>query len=188
MWWFEHRSTVSRIAGLATTLALASLLTGCFEPLYGAKTLTGSPALQQRFATIGILPIPASNGTPLARIAVELQNDLAFDFTGGGGQTGKTHELRIIVSQQTQQVIVDVTTARPDMQQFGLSATYTLTEVATGKVAVTGSAFARVSYDTPGQQQRFASARGQRDAETRAAKVISDNIKGRLASYFTAGT
>ena len=73
------------------------------------------------------------------------------------------------------------------MQQFGLNASYTLTEVATGKVVVTGSAFARVSFDNPGQQQRFANARGQRDAETRAAKVISDSIKGRLASYFVAG-
>jgi len=27
-----------------------------------------------------------------------------------------------------------------------------------------------------------------RDAETRAAKVIADNIRSRLASYFIAGT
>jgi LPS-assembly lipoprotein len=52
---------------------------------------------------------------------------------------------------------------------------------------MTGQAFARVSYDNPGQQQRFANARGQRDAENRAAKVISDSIKSRLASYFAAG-
>jgi hypothetical protein len=30
--------------------------------------------------------------------------------------------------------------------------------------------------------------RGLRDAETRAAKVIAENIKSRLASYFVAGT
>ena len=59
------------------------------------------------------------------------------------------------------------------MQQFGINATYTLVEVATGKAVVTGQTFARVSYDNPGQQQRFANARGQRDAENRAAKVIS---------------
>ena len=74
------------------------------------------------------------------------------------------------------------------MQQFGINATYSLVEIATGKSVVTGQTFARVSYDNPGQQQRFANARGQRDAENRAAKVISDNIKSRLASYFTAGT
>jgi hypothetical protein len=30
--------------------------------------------------------------------------------------------------------------------------------------------------------------RGLRDAETRAAKVIADNIRARLVSYFAAGT
>jgi LPS-assembly lipoprotein len=63
-----------------------------------------------------------------------------------------------------------------------------LTEIATGKVVVTGTTFARVSYDIPGQQQRFARQRGLRDAESRAAKVIADNIRSRLASYFVAGT
>jgi LPS-assembly lipoprotein len=171
----------------AVLWALCAPLAGCFEPMYAQKTLTGGPALQQRFASIGIVPISASTGTSQARVAVEVQNDLAYDFTGGGGLAPKAFVLKITLTQQVQQVIVDITTARPDMQQFGLNASYTLTEVATGKVVVTGSAFARVSFDNPGQQQRFANARGQRDAETRAAKVISDSIKGRLASYFVAG-
>lgn len=188
MWWLEPPSTVSRIAAPAAALALALLLTGCFEPMYGEKTLAGGPGLRDRFSSIGIMPISASSGTPAARIAVEVQNNLAFDFTGGGAQIGKTHQLTVNISSQNQQVIVDITTARPDMQQFGLNASYSLAEVATGKVVVTGSTFARVSYDNPGQQQRFSNARGQRDAENRAAKVISENIKGRLASYFAAGT
>ncbi len=36
--------------------------------------------------------------------------------------------------------------------------------------------------------KRFARARGLRDAEDRAAKVIADNIRSRIASYFVAGT
>jgi len=58
----------------------------------------------------------------------------------------------------------------------------------TGKKVVTGQTFSRVSYDIPGQQQRFAGDRGLRDAENRAAKVIAENIRSRLASYFAAGT
>ena len=85
-------------------------------------------------------------------------------------------------------VIVDINTSRPDIENFGLTATYTLTEVATGRIVVTGQTFSRVSYDIPGQQQRFARLRGLRDAESRAAKVIADNIRNRLASYFIAGT
>ena len=188
MWWPEPRLTVSRFAPLATALALAGLLGGCFEPMYGEKTLAGGPGLTQRLRTISIEPIRAASGTPTARIAVELQNDLNYDLTGGAGQTSKTHQLNISLSTQNQQVIVDINTARPDVQQFGINVSYTLVEIATGKPVVSGTTFARVSYDNPGQQQRFANARGQRDAENRAAKVISDNIKARLASYFAAGT
>jgi len=188
MWWPKPRSTVSRFAPLATALALAGLLGGCFEPLYGEKTLAGGPGLNQRLRAVAIDTIRAPSGTPNARIAVELQNDLNYDLTGGTGQTGKTHQLTINLTTQNQQVIVDLTTARPDVQQFGINVSYVMTEIATGKAVVSGSTFARVSYDNHGQQQRFANARGQRDAENRAAKVISDNIKARLASYFAAGT
>src|SRR3954453_20670773 len=188
MWWPKLRPTVSRFAALATALALAGLLGGCFEPMYGEKTLAGGPGLNQRFRSIAIEPIRAASGTPNARIAVELQNDLNYDFTGGAGQTGKTHQLTMTLTTQNQQVIVDITTARPDVQQFGINVNYTLTEIATGKPVVTGSTFSRVSYDNPGQQQRFANARGHGDAENRAAKVISEAIKARLASYFAAGT
>jgi LPS-assembly lipoprotein len=53
---------------------------------------------------------------------------------------------------------------------------------------MTGSTFARVSYDIPGQLQRFARARAFRDAEDRAAQEIAENIQTRLASFFVAGT
>ena len=85
-------------------------------------------------------------------------------------------------------IIVDVHTSRPDIENYGINASYSLTEIATAKVVVTGQTFARVSYDIPGQAQRFARLRGLRDAETRAAKVIADNVRSRLASYFIAGT
>ena len=73
-------------------------------------------------------------------------------------------------------------------ENYGINATYSLIEIATAKVVVTGQTFARVSYDIPGQAQRFARLRGLRDAETRAAKVIAENVRSRFASYFIAGT
>jgi LPS-assembly lipoprotein len=45
-----------------------------------------------------------------------------------------------------------------------------------------------VSSDYPGQQQRFARVRARLDAEDRAAKVIAEAIRTRLASFFVAGT
>jgi LPS-assembly lipoprotein len=168
-------------------LALTSLLAGCFEPLYGEKTLAGGPGLRQRLSAVDVETIKAPSGSPQARLAVELRNDLIFDLTGGSGGTGATHTLKIEMSSSVQQVIVDNYTARADVQQFGINVTYSLIEIATGKSVVTGQTFARVAFDNPGQQQRFANARGLRDAEDRAARTIADHIKSRLASYFSAG-
>src|SRR5438067_10622525 len=124
MWWHKPPSTVSRFAPLATALALAGLVGGCFEPLYGEKTLAGGPGLNQRLRSVAVDPIRAASGTPNARIAVELQNDLNYDLTGGAGQTGKTHQLTISLTTQNQQVIVDITTARPDVQRCGINVNY----------------------------------------------------------------
>jgi LPS-assembly lipoprotein len=85
-------------------------------------------------------------------------------------------------------VIVDINSGRPDVEDYGLAVNYSLVELKTGKAIFTSDTFARVSYDIPGQAQRFARARGLRDSENRAAKLIADNIKARLASYFVAGT
>ncbi len=113
---------------------------------------------------------------------------MMFDLTGGAGSPGSNYKLDIRLTSQQTQVIVDINTARPDIQNYGIDATYTLTDLTTGKTVVSGQTFSRVSYDIPGQQQRFAGDRGLRDAENRAAKVIADNIRSRLASYFVAGT
>src|SRR5205823_14981929 len=127
-------------------------------------------------------------GTDEARLAVEIRNALLFNFTGGSGAAPPTHRLKVAMSTTRSTVIVDIHTSRPDIENYGITATYSLTEIATGKTVVTGQTFSRVSYDIPGQQQRFARLRGLRDAESRAAKVIADNIMARMTSYFVAGT
>jgi LPS-assembly lipoprotein len=169
-------------------LAIAALAGGCFQPLYGEQSLVGGPVLRDQLSAVDILQIEAPKGTDEARLAVDIRNSLLFDFTGGGYPAPPTHRLKISIASTRASIIVDTTTSRPDVENYGINATYSLVEIATGKYVVTGQTFARVSFDIPGQQQRFARLRGLRDAETRAAKVIADNIKTRLASYFIAGT
>jgi LPS-assembly lipoprotein len=186
MWWPD----IARPARLAAVLALAGLTGGCFQPIYGERTVYGSagPGVGYKMAGVDVAPIDAPNGDRIARIGVNVRNELIFDLTGGGSPASATHQLKIKLTATTQQVIVDINTARPDIQNYALNATYTLTDLATGKPVVNGTTFARVSYDIPGQEQRFAGARGLRDAENRAAKDIAENIRTRLASYFVAGT
>jgi LPS-assembly lipoprotein len=182
---FEKARLTARIAGV---LLCAGLAGGCFQPLYGQRIAGGGPSVAAQLSAVEVQPIEAANGTPEARLGVEVRNALIYDLTGGSGGSSPTHQLKIQLSPSRQQVIVDITTARPDVENYGIDATYTLVELATGKVVVTGRTFARVSYDIPGQQQRFARQRGLRDAENRAAAVIAGNIKSRLASYFVAGS
>ena len=183
-----HRASGSRLLRAAAALAIAALAGGCFQPLYGERSPTGGLVLRDQLSAVDVLQIEAPKGTDEARLAVEIRNALLFDFTGGGAAAPPTHRLKIAMSSSRVSVIVDIDTSRPDIENYGITATYSLTEIATGKVVVTGQTFARVSYDIPGQQQRFARLRGLRDAESRAAKVVADNIMARLASYFVAGT
>jgi LPS-assembly lipoprotein len=187
MWWLERHAAMLKPARLVGAFALAAMLGGCFQPLYGDHSLAGGPGLKERMASVDISIPDIPNGSPLARIANEVRNDLIFDLQGGSGGTTPTHLLKINLTSVNQQVIVDIITARPDVQQFGINATYTLVEKATGKGIFSGRTFARVTYDNPGQAQRFSNARGQRDAENRASKQISENIRARLAAYFSAG-
>ena len=78
-------------------------------------------------------------------------------------------------------------TALSSAENYMMHATYTLTEIATGKAVVTARAVTTVSYD-PSGTQRFARLSALHDGERRAAKVISESITTRLASYFLSGS
>jgi len=192
MWWHDRGAgdgpRGGAIVRAAAALAIAALAGGCFQPLYGERSPTGGPVLRDQLSAVDVLQIEAPKGTDESRLAVEIRNALLFDFTGGSASAPPTHKLKISIASTRTSIIVDVATSRPDIENYGINASYSLTEIATGKTVVTGQTFARVSYDIPGQQQRYARVRGLRDAESRAAKVIADNIMSRLASYFVAGT
>src|ERR1700730_4354113 len=173
---------------IAAALLIAALAGGCFQPLYGEHSAPGGPVLRAQLSAIDVVQIEAPKGSDEARLAGEIRDALLFDFTGGGYAAPPTHRPQVSVAPARASVIVAVHTSRPDIENYGINASYSLTEIVSGRVVVTGQTFARVSYDIPGQAQRFARLRGLRDAETRAAKVIADNVRSRLASYFAAGT
>jgi LPS-assembly lipoprotein len=176
------------IARLAAVIAVSSLCAGCFQPMYGERPLASGQSLRTTLQSIDVQQIDAPKGTSQERIAVEVRNALMFDIKGGAGSGVATHRLVVKIVPTRTSLLVDRTSARASSENFGIDASFILTEIATGKPVVNGNTFARVSYDIPGTEQRFARARALRDAEDRAAQVIAENIKNRLASYFIAGT
>jgi LPS-assembly lipoprotein len=183
------RRCIRVLARLGLVLGAAGLLAGCWEPLYGrSPPSAGGESVADKLAEVLIPPIPERKGNPQARIAVELRNALQYDFNGAGGAVSPTHRLEIVVFTQNITVMIDPVTGLPTDGIGGITATYKLVEIATGKVVLTDSTTAHVQYDIPGVHQRFAAQSALLNAEDQAVGVAADAIRNRLASYFVAGT
>jgi LPS-assembly lipoprotein len=189
MRWCEPRLRAPLVLRVAVTCIASATVAGCgFHPLYGNMNFAGSPGAATALATVDVNQIAAPNGTPLSRMAFEVRNRLLFNLTGGAAAAPPAYRLNITLTSSTESLIVDINSGRPDTQNYDLSASYTLTEIKSGKPVLNSRTFAQVSYDIPGQAQRFARDRGERDAEDRAAQLVADNIRARLSSFFVAGS
>src|SRR6195952_866729 len=178
----------ARIAArLLMIAALGALTAGCFQPMYAAHT-DGTPALREKLMGVDLPPVDKPNGSREARLGVEIRNSLAFKLYGAATGMPPTHKLVIRFTTSRSSLILDPATALPSIENYGIDTQYNLIEIASNKSVMTGSPFSRVSYDIPGQLQRFARARAFRDAEDRASQKIAENIQTRLAAFFVAGT
>jgi LPS-assembly lipoprotein len=174
-------------ARLLAIAALSALTAGCFQPMYAAHT-DGTPALREKLLGVDLPPVDKPNGSRDARLGVEIRNALAFKLYGAATGMPPTHKLVIRFTTTRSSLILDPATALPSIENYGIDAQYNLIEIVSNKSVMTGSTFSRVSYDIPGQLQRFARQRAFRDAEDRACAEIAENIQTRLASYFTVGS
>ncbi|MBR1123380.1 hypothetical protein JQ628_17790 [Bradyrhizobium lablabi] len=172
---------------LLAVAALAALTSGCFQPMYAERT-DGTPALREKLMGVELPPVDKPNASREARIGVEVRNALAFKLYGNATGMPPTHKLVLRFTTSRSSLILDPLTALPSTENYGIDAQYALIELNNNKQVMTGSTFSRVSYDIPGQLQRFARSRALRDAEDRAAQEIAENIQTRLASFFYAGT
>jgi len=172
---------------LVAVLALAATMAGCFQPMYAEHT-DGTPDLREKLLGVEVPPVDKPNGSREARIGVEIRNALAFKLYGNATGMPPTHRLVLRFNTGKSSLMVDQNTGLPTSENLGIDAQYNLIEIASNKSVMTGSSFARVSYDLPGSYQRFARTRALRDAEDRAAQEVAEKIQTRLAAFFTAGT
>ena len=182
--WSAKRRIAVRLLAVA---ALAGLTAGCFQPMY-AERKDGAPGLREKLMGVELVPVALPNASREARLGVEIRNALAFKLYGQATGMPPTHKLVLKFATSRSSLILDPATALPSSENYGIDAQFNLVELATNKSVMTGSTFSRVSYDIPGQMQRFARARAFRDAEDRAAQEIAENIQTRIASYFVAGS
>ena len=163
------------LARLAVAACIALGVSACFRPLYG-PTASGAP-LQDVLAAIQVEPILAPPGQE--RVTHYLRSELVYDLDGSGQPRPKQYKLTVAVAQDIATPIVDAVTGRAQVANLTARATYTLTTLDGSRKLADGIATASASYDR--NVQRFATVRAARDAEMRVAKLLSEQIKTRLA-------
>ena len=174
MWWPDE--IARRAARLLLAATVAGGLSACFRPLYG-PTATGEP-LRDVLAAIDVQKVATK--TNRERIGHYLRNELAFDLDGSGEPRPKRYKLTLTVNDNLASPIVDSATGRAVSAILNIDADYTLTNFDGSQTIAKGTASASATYDRTAQ--RFADVRAARDAEIRAAKLIAEQIKTRLAA------
>jgi LPS-assembly lipoprotein len=174
---FADRRRVLAVLGAGL---LATGLGGCFRPLYGdvASSVEGGASVRSVLANIEV-------GDIKERLGHYLRNELVFDLDGSGQQSAdrKRFFLNVLVTESLDVVVVDYSTGRADAATLVATARYDLFDRRDGKnISVTkGTVIARASYDRTAQ--RFASIRAARDAQIRAAKSLSNQIRNLIAAH-----
>ena len=72
MSWFDPARITRQVARFAAVAALAALTAGCFQPLYGDRTVAGGTPLVGKLAGVEVARIDAPQGSRLARVGSEV--------------------------------------------------------------------------------------------------------------------
>jgi LPS-assembly lipoprotein len=166
----------SKCLGVLVTLALASALAGCFQPLYSEAA---HPGLVEDLRAIEVQPIKD-------RIGHYLGDNLTTDLNGTGQTPPPKYKLTVTVTIATSTPTVSSLTNVATSATMTADATYTLNKVDGGAQVLTGVANANASYDR--SQQRYNDMRAARDAEIRLARSLSQEISLRLAAQLAGKT
>jgi LPS-assembly lipoprotein len=178
---------LSRLPALLLMLAIGSLVSGCFRPMYSTDAISSGSNVAEKMRAVEVAAVKTSGqDRRLPRLGGQIRNELIFQLTGGGEPNTADYRVVVSISGGLSPVIAKVSTGRSSIQSYLAAASYSLIDISTGKVLISDSTFSRSSFELPGQQY-FAAQRAQRDAEDRAAKLLAENIRNRLASYFYTG-
>lgn len=169
--WSSRRSMLAKLTVCA---AVAGLMAGCVEPLYGSL---GAGVLEQELRAIKVEPIPDRFGHYVAQ-------ELIFGFNGSGAVVAPKYRLVVTLKQRVQAPIVDTVTSRATAASLVADASFGLFPIGGGPAILEGVAFSVASYDR--FSQRISNVRAARDAEIRDARAIAEQIRTQISSRLAA--
>lgn len=158
-------------------LAVIGLVAACqIRPVYApASSLAvgGRPAMVTELASIAI-------EAQTDRVPQALMNELIFQLRGGSALVAAKYRLHLILTTRVSDLAIRASEGIPVAKLVSLTATYTLTEIATGRVVTSDNVYATSSFDV--SSQRYANVRAQQAAEDRTARSAAADIRLRLSS------
>jgi LPS-assembly lipoprotein len=157
---------------LALGLVLAAVSACGFRPVYGDRE--GGRAAEADLAGIEVLPIKD-------RVGQILHNFLLDAVTPAGRPAHPDHQLRVLLTEDVGKLAVrkDQFATRANLT---LTATFHLTPVGEAKSVFRGKARKVASYNIV--QSEYATLIAERDARTRAARDLAEDIRTQLAFHF----
>lgn len=165
------------VRGLSLLVALAPALAGCgnggIRPLY-ATTASGV-SLQDRMSHVDVAPIPG-------RVGQRIRNEVIFQANGGATPLPPTHRLEVTIRESVLSTLV-----RLDGESLGqiyaIEASFRVITIADKKVVFQGTSHARAGFER--FKSIYSNVRAREDAENRAARTVSDDLKTRVATYLS---
>jgi len=165
---------LARRSLLGAALLAAGALAGCgFEPLYGRDQ---QGAVNDDLATVRIAPLADRSGQ-------QLHNLLRDRLNPYGQPTQPVYELRLSLAEQLQGTAIrtDETASRGILT---FAAGYALVDLASGQAVLQGQTSASSAFNV--LDNRFASTVSANDARERALVEVAEDLKLRLATYFSS--
>ena len=158
------------VAAMGSVLALAA----CgFQPLYGRRSDDDRSLVEM--AAIDVLPVPD-------RIGQILRNELSDRLTPRGVPAVPRYRLGVSMSRSREGLAIerDESATRINLT---VRVSYRLMDAASGDVLTNGIVRAVAAFNVV--QSEFANIAAENDAEVRAARDVSEEIRNRLGVYFS---
>jgi LPS-assembly lipoprotein len=171
--WSARLLSLKHVALLA---GLCAGLGGCLQPLYAPTALSGQSAVALRD-----IEVTAIDG----RFGHFLRTELQFALGGGSLPKEPLYRLDIIATPQTRVAVVDRYLSTAESASLLVNASYSLVRLSDGEKVIKGSVSGSASFDR--SNQRYATLRASQEAEERAATLIADLIRTRIAAGLAEG-
>lgn len=165
---------VRRLSVLPLLCIAAASLSACgFEPLYGTTAVGSNVAAQ-----LSAIEIEEQDH----RLGQLIRNDLLSSFAGGDAEASR-YRLQFTAIAGAQALIEN---DNEDTRRFSyrVNVNYRLIDEKTGSELSAGKTFSQVSYDRTTSD--FSNVQAETNAMERAAKEIGNDIRTRLAAYFSS--